>query len=72
MDVTLLIEDFRNYVSFVLPMHKILHQWEISCYTSGTLFFGSLIVVVFVVVVVVFRLKPIYPNTIKRTDPFLF
>ena len=42
MGVTLLIEDFRNDFSFVLPMHKILHQWEISCYTPGTLLLDSL------------------------------
>ena len=43
MGITLLIEDFRNDFAFVLPMHKILHQWEISCYTPGTLLFGSLL-----------------------------
>ena len=47
MNVTLhvLIEDFRNDFSFVLPMHKILQQWEIRryMYTPGTLLFGSLL-----------------------------
>ena len=43
MGVTLFMEDFRNDVSFVLPMYKILHQWEIRCYTPGTLLFGSLL-----------------------------